>query len=508
MASKTSNNIKVAKSSASTSSSTKSKIITPLNPGDVNFDNVTYSELIRTDFGKWINVNYQNNDTTNSLRLVMKACTILSFKEKLPFGSKDGKVEVKEGKKKKFDMWLGIKDTNVIEFFKSLDNSVCQKAVECSNSWFDTEMSEEDCKTILKPTLTHNDKYGYSITIELSPDFVCKSKTNDVTDVSDLNIALAKFNVVDLCVNIKTVKLGVGKFSLGLEICQSNITSIASKSEFKNNGITPEEYVPNKLSLSKIIQHPKGGKYLEVYNDGEGKKLRIQLKDLALRCFKLDIEGKVSYSFGCRLKDENTRKMFETIQSELFEMLLADSKTFYDKKYTKNLFKTIFSEFVSYSKADQEKIKKGIKMQYPPSIYFKIPYYSEEKGFEGKVVDSEDNKPITNIESILNKELDVSSLEIYCKHIWFGPKGTSTSFVVNKCKINRDVPPEYNMDDVEDDDNNNDNDEEEVNNSDEEQPNNSDEEEKTNESEEAIESEEEEVVEVVVKPTPKSKGKK
>ena len=183
------------------------------------------------------------------------------------------------------------------------------------------------------------------------------------------------------------------------------------------------------------------------------------------------------------------------------------SKTFYDKKYTKNLFKTIFSEFVSYSKADQEKIKKGIKMQYPPSIYFKIPYYSEEKGFEGKVVDSEDNKPITNIESILNKELDVSSLEIYCKHIWFGPKGTSTSFVVNKCKINRDVPPEYNMDDVEDDDNNND--EEEVNNSDEEsKPIDSDEEEKANESEEAIESEEEEVVEVVVKPTPKSKGKK
>ena len=60
------------------------------------------------------------------------------------------------------------------------------------------------------------------------------------------------------------------------------------------------------------------------------------------------------------------------------------------------------------------------------------------------------NKPIANSEDIINKDLNISSIEFYSRHIWFGPKGTSINLTLNKCGISYDAPV-YDMDDLTDD---------------------------------------------------------
>jgi len=447
------------KSSAKTSSSTKSKlIIKPENPIDFKADNVIYDKVYHnTDIGaKWSNIYYskiKSSDSKDRLLIVARGCKVNSFKEVLPFGSKEGAVVPrKEGKPIKYQIFLGLKDEKFIEMVKSFEKSLIAKGVELSKSWFDNEMNEEECTDMLKATLTYNEKYGYAIGGTLSRDFSCKSKTEALTDTSDLYVALAKHNIVDICFSFNKISLGVGKYSIGLEINQANIISVGSNSEYQSNSLSPQDFVQGKIGLSKIKQHPKGGKFIEPSYDGQ--KLRIVLKDIVGRIFKFEKDDTTSYSLSIR-PDADTRKMLESIEDEKFNLLLPNSKEYYGKIYTKKVLKTIVKSFLSYNKSDQEKIKAGQQPVNQPSFYLKIPFYNVEKGFEGKVVNVADNKPIQNIDSIINKDLSISSLEFYWKHIWIGPKGTSSSFPINKCKISFDVP-EYNMDDAGEDEEDND----------------------------------------------------
>ena len=110
---------------------------------------------------------------------------------------------------------------------------------------------------------------------------------------------------------------------------------------------------------------------------------------------------------------------------------------------------------VSYNKADQEKMKKGEKPTYDPSVWIKI-WHSDDKGFDGKITNVSTKKAITNSEDILNKDLTISSIEFYSRHIWFGPKGTSINLTLNKCGISYDAPV-YDMDDIETDSDSDDN---------------------------------------------------
>jgi hypothetical protein len=118
------------------------------------------------------------------------------------------------------------------------------------------------------------------------------------------------------------------------------------------------------------------------------------------------------------------------------------------------IIKKDFKPIVSYSKADLEKIKKGEKPQWDPSIWFKI-YHSEEKGFDGKIVNTDTTKPIENTDELVAiKELNIESLEVYNKHIWIGAKGISVNFTLNKCEVSLDVAPSYDMDFIDNDSDN------------------------------------------------------
>ena len=432
------------------------KIIKPLSPtefdsGKVNFGNV----ITNTEIGnKYSKITYGNiNGSDNKLLVVVRGCIIKTFK-KVENKDKDGKII--KSKKDKYQIFMGLKDEKFITMINNFDEYLVKQGVEFSEKWFDEKMELEECTDMFKATLSNHEKYGYAIGSILSNDFVCKSNTSDVPDVSNIELALQKNSVIDVCFNINKIKLGVGKYSLGLEINQINIKSVggANGEQYESNALKPEDYKSGNLSLSPIQQHEKGGKFCELLY--QEKKLRIKLSNIVGRIFKFEKDDTVSHSMSIRLTDENLRNMIEGIDKEILTMLLANSKDYYGSKKTEKLLKAILKPLLSYNKTDQEKIKKGEKPQYEPSIWVKI-WHSADKGFDGKIINSSTNKPITNTEEILNKDLTIASIEIYSRHIWFGPKGTSINLTLNKCGISYDAPV-YDMDDLTDDIDNKDND--------------------------------------------------
>jgi len=409
--------------------------IKPLIPTDFNKDNVVISNVItNTEIGiKYCKITYDTSTSNDKkLLVVVRGCTIKTFK-KLENKDKDGKII--KGKKDKYQIFMGLKDENFINMIENFEKQLITLGVNNSEKWFDENMEEDECKDMFKPTLTNHEKYGYAIGGILSNDFV-----------SNLEIALEKNTVIDVCICFNKLKLGVGKYSLGFEINQINIKSIGNTEQYESNAITTEKFNKEKLVIGPIQQHEKGGKFCELLYDE--KKLRIKLVDIVGRIFKFEKDDTISYSMSIRLTDENLHNMIQTIDKTILTTLLANSKDYYGSKKTEKLLKAILKPLVSYNKTDQEKIKKGEKPTYEPSIWIKI-WNSEEKGFDGKIVNVRTNKPITNSEDILNKDVNISSIEFYSRHIWFGPKGTSINLTLNKCGITYETPV-YDMDDLND----------------------------------------------------------
>ena len=428
-------------------SAPSAKVIKPLSPTEFDSGKLQFGNVItNTEIGnKYCKISY-GSASDNKLLVVARGCIVKTFK-KLENKDKDGKII--KGKKDKYQIFMGLKDEKFITMFNDLDKYLITQGIENSEKWFDEKMELEECTDMLKATLSNHEKYGYAIGSILGNDFVCKSNTTDVPDVSNLELALEKNTVIDVCFNINKVKLGVGKYSLGFEINQINIKSVGgsnSGEQYESNALKPEDYKAGHLTLGPIQQHEKGGKFCELlYQD---KKLRIKFSNIVGRIFKFEKDDTVTHSMSIRLTDDNLRSMIEGFDKEILAMLMANSKDYYGSKKTEKLLKAILKPLLSYNKADQEKIKKGEKPQYDPSIWVKI-WHSADKGFDGKIINSSTTKPITNTDEIINKDLTISSLEIYSRHIWFGPKGTSINLTLNKCGISYDAPV-YDMDDIDD----------------------------------------------------------
>lgn len=430
----------------------KSKIIKkPLNPIDFSATNVDYSKIsINPEFGtKWINTNYIQGSTKDKFLVVARGCKIITFKEKLPFGSKDGKVAPrKPGKPIQYDMFISLKDVKFIEMVSNYEDSLIHKGVENSNEWFNSDMNEEECRMIFKKLLTQN-KFGYAVGGTLSRDFTWKSKIDTVSNDSDITEAFVKHTIIDVCFSFNTVKLGASEYKIGHEINQINIVGIADASEFQSKSIIPADYVPNKITLTEKESYEKGGKFCRfLYNNAP---YRIKLTDVSGRLFSLvDKEGKTSFSLCIEMTDDTTMNMLKNVYDSINKLLEVESKTYFDGKKMNS--KTIkLKPVFNYSPADQEKIKKGEKPQYSQSMWVKV-FHNDLKQFDGKIVNVADNKPIQDIDSILNKKLHIASVEIYSRHIWFDKnKGTTINMTMNKCSIGCDVPS-YDMDPIEDTD--------------------------------------------------------
>ena len=410
------------------------------NPNVVSFGNI-YTDQYEN---RSIKTTYNNKE----FYMIAHGCSIVSFKLE-----DNGR----------YKLYVNITDEDFIKAVTKYDASLIVYGAKNSKLFFDNEFSESECVEIFKPkTLQHNEKYGYSISSYLKKkDFLCKTKTDDVPDVSDLSVALQKGNVIDICFDFMKIKLGQNKYSVGLEIKQVNIISVGNTTSYNSNAITPEEFNLSKLSLSEIETLEKGNKKTQIlYGESDAPKpLRIKFQNIKGRLFanKQPGDEKTSYSLNVRLNDPVIKQMFDDINDEsLKQTILLSCKGLDASKAAlkSKIIKKDFKPIVSYSKADLEKIKKGEKPQWDPSIWFKI-YHSEEKGFDGKIVNTDTTKPIENTDELVAiKELNIESLEVYNKHIWIGAKGISVNFTLNKCEVSLDVAPSYDMDFIDNDSDN------------------------------------------------------
>jgi hypothetical protein len=427
--------------------SSKKKIIKPLNPSEFVKENVKFSTVRNnTELGlKWVDTTYKRDDSAEKMLVVARGCIIKTFgkmkmKGKEPAPAKDGKP-----RRDKYSVFMSLKDEEFIEMVKTYEAYLDEVGHENSQAWFDTVFEVEECHQMQKSCISSNDKYGYAIGANLAIDFTCKSKTEEVPDVSDLNVALAKNNIVDVCFHFNKINLGAGTYRTSIEITQINVVGV-SEGSGESHGLKPEDYESGKITLTPIQQHEKGGKFCKILYDEH--PVRIHLENINGRIFRFEKDDTVAYSMSIRLSDPTFRKMVEGIDDEVFNLLVANSKEYFGMKKTAKLARPMVKQIYSYNKTDQEKIKKGEKPTYDPSIWLKI-YFSEEKGFDDKIINAESKDAIRNTEELINKDLNISSLDFYSRHIWFGPKGVSINFTMGKCAITYETT-EYDMDAVQD----------------------------------------------------------
>ena len=159
---------------------------------------------------------YARDDASadEKLLIVARGCVIKTFKKmELQPGANAGKT-----RRDKFQIFMGLKDEAFIEMVKKYEEVLIQAGVENSKAWLDEKFDEGECRDMLKPIMNHHEKYGYAIGGILGREFTCKSKTDKVPDVSDLLVALTKNTIVDVCFWFNKIKLGAGKYSIGVEI--------------------------------------------------------------------------------------------------------------------------------------------------------------------------------------------------------------------------------------------------------------------------------------------------
>ena len=440
---------------AAASKTADNKPIKPMKPAEFEPESVIYSSInINNDTGtKWINTSYEKSDDKNHQFIVIaKNCSIISYK-KMESTGKDGKpagksayTTSKTGKplKDKYQLFMKIKDEAFIEFVKAYQKSLAQVAHSNSASWFGSEMDESETTDMIRNLMSEHERYGFSLSALLTLDCKVTSKIDEISDTSNPEAVLIKNTIVNVAFNFNKIKLGVDNFRLGVEIKQVSITGIGSATPMESNAITPDKYEEGKLVLSPPETNDKNGKSCKVMYDG--KLLRISFQNVVGRLFRMeDPEGKVTFSISIRLTDPEYRKMIETIDGEIFELLFKNAKEYYGSAKTKKQLKLSVKPICSYGKDDKVKIASGEKPTYEPSIWIKL-FHNAEKGFDNKILNFATKKPIENADELTGKDLNIVDLEAYSRHIWFGPKGTSVNFTMNRCGISYDVPV-FDMDD-------------------------------------------------------------
>lgn len=417
------------------------KILKPCDPTSFVESKTKFSDVkITKDGSKYIYTDYDNKQ----FLVVIRGCKILSFIE---------------GK----NLFVQLSDPNAIEMIRKYEKHIVNKCLSDSVTWFGEQYNEEESNNALKSIILSNANFpdSYTLSLPLSDKFLVKSKISDIADNDDIDIKtkLAKFNLIDVCVNFKSIKINKVEYNIIVECNQANLTGIGKTGEFKNNSIFANNFTPGKITLSKLITKNYEGqngqpdintKSADVLYDKN--KFRCTFKDINSRIFRFIKDGNedtTSYSLSLRLpKGSDEYKMFESIYEETFKILSTgdNCKEYYDKKLTLKQLKGFVKTIITYNKDDQKLILSGKEPTNTPSIYFNILLNkkhnsnNKEPKFYGKFMNSADKKPIDNLDNLLGKDLNITTLETYCKGVSFHSKGTSIKFVVDKCYINFDVP--------------------------------------------------------------------
>lgn len=442
--------------SASASASMKSiKPLKTINTSEIKCGDIKTNPEYGT---KWSPITYI--DDKQQLLLVAPNCTIktCNTQDNKDKDNKDNKdKDNKNDKARPPQLFVGINDNQFKDEIKKLEAFIKNYSCHNSEKIFGEQFNEEEVNEMFKQTLLEHEKYGTAIGAKCSYGYNVISKTPAVEVPSDntkwIDI-LTKSTKCDICFLIKQINVGVGKFSIGIEIKQINITEAPqANAEWMLFVITPDNYDPTKLIILLPEQHPKGGKFAKAQYDGKTTKFKIA--NANGRIFKNENPGQEpSYSISIRLDDPAMLELFKKVDVSIFNHLLSASKDFFGAKKTPKLLSAILKPVVSYNKADQDKIKKGEQPTYAPSIWIKL-YNSVEKGFDNKLFDANKKTFINNdnIAEYINKNINLSVVEFYIRQIFSGPKGVSVSFVGNKLFINMEGNGEEPYDlDIGDDD--------------------------------------------------------
>lgn len=440
--------------SSSSKSANNVVVKKPLSPSEFNPNDVIYGKIMK-------NVEFNTKSLTTLIRgktsatdkilVVARGCIIKSFKE---LTTDEAHVQSNKPPVKKYQIFLSINDESFIKMVQEYENALLDAALKHTQEWFETDFDMSDITGLSKSILSKHDKYGYGMGGILAYNFTCKSKTPDITDVSDLTVALAKGTKVDVCFNFNKVKFTKSnEFRPGAEVSQINIIEASSGENFVSNAITPEEYVPKKISLGQLEtktineKDKLSGKYCKLLYNNE--TFRFVVTNMSGRIFK-NVDKKtqvVSYSLSIRVTDKAFRTMLENVNKEIFDILLEKSETIYGGKKTERLLKSKYKSILSYNKTDEEKISKNQKPDYDPSVWVKI-FYNEKEGFANKIVNNSTQKAITNLDEYTGKDITIASIEVYSRHVWIGDL-TTVNFTLNKCSLSTENV-EYAMDDVDD----------------------------------------------------------
>lgn len=428
-------------------SSTKkiaSKVFKPINPSEFEATNVKFSPVknnteIRS---KWVDTTYEGCKD-GKFYVTVRGCVIKSFKKKQPNPKFNDKPSGDKPKKDKYNVWMGIKDTNFMNMVEKYDDYIISKSVENGLAWFGNEITEEECRDLFKSVVSRNEKYGNSLSCDLSREFSWTSKVEEVSNSTPLEEAFTKHSVVDVVLAFNSVKFATDKYNIGLEIVCMNLVGTGGEGSYVSNSLTLDEFQPGKITLTEKVAHEKsqGGRYCKVLYDE--KPLRLRLTDVEGRVFKFEKDGTVSYSISIRLNDKKLREMVETIDNEVLAILLENSEKYLDGKKKATAISILkknggYKNLCSFSKKDAELIKEKKDPVNPPSLWIKI-YFDEEKGFDNKIINADTGKPIGSPVEIINKDVSISEIEVYSRHLWFG-KTYSVNLTLNRASISHNAP--------------------------------------------------------------------
>ena len=400
--------------------------------------------------GKSVNTTYNGTSYANIFSIKLRA-KVLSVYHK--------SREETPSEQEKARLYLHFAHEESVEFIKNIEASVIENAKE-NLEWFnnidDSDEVEENIKSIMRYKPEYN---TYNAYIDVSYDTKRSQVNGKIRDArvensgyrtatfDVLNESLPKGTVVDLCISIRSLSIDVDndEFQLKPNIETINIVGF-EESGGSVDGIMPSAFDISKVSLGEVEKHPIGGtKYCRVnYND---KTFRGTIKNTTGRIFKKEHDdGKVTYSMNVDLNSEDIQAMYGQLSDKVYETLVNNSQTYYEKKVSDKKLSKLYTPFGGYGKSDRELIQNGEQPKYGKSLFIKL-YYDADNGFGNKFKDMRTGEFVNGDEELVGNTMQIESVTFYNKHVWFG-KTTTVSFSLDSCNYTSEENISYDMDSV------------------------------------------------------------
>tara|TARA_B100001057_G_scaffold431392_1_gene458808 strand:+ start:304 stop:1653 length:1350 start_codon:yes stop_codon:yes gene_type:complete len=335
-------------------------------------------------------------------------------------------------------IYLTCEDSEFKDLISAYENELLKVAIDNSELWYDSELTEEECREYQESMIIHNSKYDNdSLSCPISKKAVIKNLiTAEVKqlDNSTFEQDLVKGMKVDVAIELMHVKLNNDKYKTVANITQINIIGF-DDSKMSMPSINCSSFDIDKIGVTEPEKHKMGKKFCKItYNENT---VRFTLTDIKARFIKPRQEGQGSYQFAVSLLNKDDVNMFTEISNKVKEHLMSESKKD-KKKYGKTsvIINKIFKDFPQVS-SDPSK-------DYPPSLWIKV-YYSDEKGFENRIINTITNKPVKSIDEFTDAQYNVTSITFYSRHVWFGDS-ISTNFTMDSCDVEFEESETLNLD--------------------------------------------------------------